>query len=141
MGKDLFRAWIESQERETQGTLEFGSALGSVTFVLVSATAVSAQFGLDEYIDYVIRIFRAIGPSFHVMAVCQSAVPVLAAISLMEEATDPHAYVVTVFITCVKNVRRIVGSKKQPRSVEDWISEFCFSTPRIIIHICTRPTH
>jgi poly(3-hydroxybutyrate) depolymerase len=48
------------------------------------------QFGLDDYIDYVIRIFRAIGPSFHVMAVCQPAVPVLAAISLMEEANDPY---------------------------------------------------
>lgn len=48
------------------------------------------QFGLDDYIDYVIRIFRAIGPNFHVVAVCQPAVPVLAAISLMEEAADPY---------------------------------------------------
>jgi poly(3-hydroxybutyrate) depolymerase len=48
------------------------------------------QFGLDDYIEYVIRIFRVIGPSFHVMAVCQPAVPVLAALSLMEETNDPH---------------------------------------------------
>jgi hypothetical protein len=33
-GKDLFRAWIESQKGEAPGTLEFGAALGRVTFDL-----------------------------------------------------------------------------------------------------------
>lgn len=45
-------------------------------------------FGLDDYIDYVISILHAVGPKAHVLAVCQSSVPVLAAVSLMEEADD-----------------------------------------------------
>ena len=35
-------------------------------------------------------IFRVLGSNLHVMAVCQPAVPVLAAVSLMEEVCDPH---------------------------------------------------
>ncbi len=40
-------------------------------------------FDLDNYIDYVIEIFRKIGPGSHVIAVCQPSVPVLAAVALM----------------------------------------------------------
>jgi poly(3-hydroxybutyrate) depolymerase len=47
------------------------------------------RFGLDEYIDYVIEILQYIGPEVHVMAVCQPAVPVLAAAALMAEDKDP----------------------------------------------------
>ena len=46
-------------------------------------------FNLDDYIDYVIEILRFMGPGSHVMAVCQPSVPVLAAVSLMEEDKDP----------------------------------------------------
>lgn len=42
------------------------------------------HFDLDDYIDYVIEMFRALGPGAHVMAVCQPSVPVLAAVSVME---------------------------------------------------------
>jgi poly(3-hydroxybutyrate) depolymerase len=48
------------------------------------------SFGLDDYVDYLISIFHATGPNFHIMAVCQSSVPALAAVSLMEEANDPY---------------------------------------------------
>ncbi|WP_052341282.1 polyhydroxyalkanoate depolymerase [Salinarimonas rosea] len=50
---------------------------------------VEGAFDLDTYIDYVIQMCRLLGPDVHVMAVCQPAVPVLAAISLMEAADDP----------------------------------------------------
>jgi poly(3-hydroxybutyrate) depolymerase len=36
-------------------------------------------------------IFRALGPNLNVMAVSQPPVPVLAAVSLMEEACESHA--------------------------------------------------
>jgi poly(3-hydroxybutyrate) depolymerase len=42
-------------------------------------------FGLDTYIEYVISFLRHLGPDTHVIAVCQPAVPVLAAISVMNE--------------------------------------------------------
>ena len=44
----------------------------------------AGRFDLDTYIDYLIDIFQEFGPDLHVMAVCQPAVPVLAAIALME---------------------------------------------------------
>ncbi|GEO97904.1 polyhydroxyalkanoate depolymerase [Methylobacterium haplocladii] len=42
------------------------------------------HFDLDTYIDYLRDIFRDLGPDLHVMAVCQPAVPVIAAVALME---------------------------------------------------------
>ncbi|HSM40747.1 MAG TPA: polyhydroxyalkanoate depolymerase [Afifellaceae bacterium] len=49
------------------------------------------QFDLDDYIDYVIGMLRHLGQGAHVMAVCQPSVPVLAAVSVMEEDDDPCA--------------------------------------------------
>ena len=46
-------------------------------------------FDLDDYIDYLVAIHRALGPGVHVVAVCQPSVPVLAAVALMEAAGDP----------------------------------------------------
>jgi polyhydroxyalkanoate depolymerase len=45
-------------------------------------------FGLDEYIDHVVRFLHDIGPDAHVMAVCQPCVPVLAASAVMASAGD-----------------------------------------------------
>ncbi|AWM27041.1 Intracellular PHB depolymerase [Sinorhizobium fredii CCBAU 25509] len=46
-------------------------------------------FDLDDYIDYVIQILHHLGPDTHVIGVCQPAVPVLAAVALMEADNDP----------------------------------------------------
>ena len=46
-------------------------------------------FDLDDYIDYVIEMLHFLGPDTHVIAVCQPAVPVLAAVSIMETNEDP----------------------------------------------------
>ena len=48
------------------------------------------RFDLDDFVDVVIRFIRLLGPSIHVMAVCQPSVPVLAAVSLMAAADDPY---------------------------------------------------
>ncbi|WP_262270041.1 polyhydroxyalkanoate depolymerase [Microvirga yunnanensis] len=42
------------------------------------------RFDLSDYVDYCVGMFEALGPDLHVMAVCQPAVPVLAAIARME---------------------------------------------------------
>ena len=47
------------------------------------------RFGLDEFVDHIIRFLRVIGPGSHVVAVCQPAVPALAAAAVMAEADDP----------------------------------------------------
>jgi poly(3-hydroxybutyrate) depolymerase len=41
------------------------------------------RFDLDDFIDYIIEMVQFIGPNTHVIAVCQPAVPVLAAVALM----------------------------------------------------------
>ncbi len=47
------------------------------------------DFGLDDYIDYLIDFMRGLGPETNVVAVCQPAVPVLCAVALMAAADDP----------------------------------------------------
>ncbi|HEY2615766.1 MAG TPA: polyhydroxyalkanoate depolymerase [Acetobacteraceae bacterium] len=47
------------------------------------------RFGFDEFVDHIIRFLRVMGPGSHVVAVCQPAVPALAAAAVMAEAGDP----------------------------------------------------
>jgi polyhydroxyalkanoate depolymerase len=46
------------------------------------------RFGLDEYIEHLIRFLEAIGPGAHVMAVCQPCVQVLAAVAVMAQTDN-----------------------------------------------------
>ncbi len=49
----------------------------------------AGRFGMDEFIDHVIAFQHHLGPESHVLAVCQPAVPVLAAVALMAEDKHP----------------------------------------------------
>jgi len=49
----------------------------------------ATEFDLDDYIDYLMDYLRILGPDTHVIAVCQPAVPVLAAVALMN-AREPE---------------------------------------------------
>ena len=51
----------------------------------------AGDFDLDDYIDTITDCIRHLGPDVHVIAVCQPAVPVLAAVALMNAAGDPGA--------------------------------------------------
>jgi polyhydroxyalkanoate depolymerase len=46
------------------------------------------RFGLDEYIDHVVQALRYLGPDSHVLAVCQPAPLVLAAVAVLAAAGD-----------------------------------------------------
>jgi len=48
----------------------------------------SGSFGLNDYIRYVQDFIRQLGPDLHVIAICQSTVPVLAAVALMASEDD-----------------------------------------------------
>lgn len=48
------------------------------------------RFNLDDYITYLREFLSLLGPDTHVIAVCQPAVPVLAAVSLMASENDPN---------------------------------------------------
>ena len=47
------------------------------------------KFGFDDYIDHVIRFLEVMGPGSHVIAVCQPAVAVLAAVAVMAQSDNP----------------------------------------------------
>ena len=49
----------------------------------------AGAFGLDEFVDHLMRFLEVIGPGAHIVAVCQPAVPALAAVALMAEAGNP----------------------------------------------------
>ncbi len=51
---------------------------------------IHGQFSLDDYVDYVLEFTRLLGPDVHLLAVCQPAIPTLAAVSLMAEDNDPR---------------------------------------------------
>ena len=49
----------------------------------------AGRFGLDEYIEHLINFLKVMGPSSHMMAICQPCVAALAAVALMSEDKDP----------------------------------------------------
>jgi len=47
------------------------------------------RFDLDDFIDYIVEFVRYLGTNTHVIAVCQPAVPALAATALLAAEDDP----------------------------------------------------
>jgi poly(3-hydroxybutyrate) depolymerase len=45
----------------------------------------AGSFGVDDYVDYLIRFIEEIGPGAHVLSVCQPCVQTLAAVAVMSE--------------------------------------------------------
>ncbi len=53
--------------------------------------AAVGRFDLDDYVDYIREILDFMGPDVHTLGVCQPAVPLLIAVSVMEAERDPNA--------------------------------------------------
>ena len=49
----------------------------------------AGRFGVDDYVDYLIRFLEEIGPGAHLLAVCQPCVQALAAVAVMSEDRHP----------------------------------------------------
>jgi poly(3-hydroxybutyrate) depolymerase len=84
-------------------------------------------FGLDDYIDYLIDMFRELGPDLHVMAVCQPSVPVLAAIARMEAEKDPAVPLSMTLMGGPIDTRRsptAVNALAEKRGIE-WFERHC----------------
>jgi poly(3-hydroxybutyrate) depolymerase len=85
------------------------------------------RFDLDDYIDYLMSMFRALGPDLHVMAVCQPSVPVMAAIARMEAEDDPMTPRSMVLMGGPIDSRRsptVVNQLAEERGVE-WFRRNC----------------
>jgi poly(3-hydroxybutyrate) depolymerase len=80
------------------------------------------RFDLDDYIDYVMEMLRDLGTNMHVVAVCQPAVPVLAAVSVMEAERDPFTPISMTLMGGPIDTRRnptAVNNLAQERGI-DW---------------------
>src|SRR4051812_39071425 len=87
----------------------------------------AGRFDLDDYIDYCIAMFEALGPDLHVMAVCQPSVPVLAAIARMEAEDHPLVPRSAVLIGGPIDTRRsptAVNKLPQEHSI-GWFEQHC----------------
>ena len=49
----------------------------------------AGSFGVEDYVEYLIRFLEAIGPGAHLLAVCQPCVQALAAVAVMSEDNHP----------------------------------------------------
>jgi poly(3-hydroxybutyrate) depolymerase len=49
----------------------------------------AGRFGFDEYVDHLIGFLEHLGPGAHMVAICQPAVPALAATAIMAAAKNP----------------------------------------------------
>jgi poly(3-hydroxybutyrate) depolymerase len=49
----------------------------------------AGRFGLETFVDHLIRFLEVIGPGAHIVAVCQPAVPALAATAVMADTVHP----------------------------------------------------
>ena len=77
----------------------------------------SEDFSLDDYIGHVIDYMRMLGPDLHVIAVCQPAVPVLAAAALMNEAGD----------NCAPRTMTLIGGPVDTREAPTKVNQFAKS--------------
>lgn len=75
------------------------------------------KFDLNDYIDYVIEFMAVLGEGSHILAVCQPAVPVYAAVAYMSANNDP---VTPVTLTMMGGP---VDTRKAPTSVDDLATE------------------
>ncbi len=90
------------------------------------------KFDLDDYIDYLVEIMQLLhaasdGLPVHTLGVCQPAVPLIAAIALMEKAGDPASPASTILMGGPIDTRRsptAVNLLAQKRGV-NWFRQNC----------------
>lgn len=92
-------------------------------------STLEGRFDLDDFIDYTMEFMRDLAPNLHVVAVCQPAVPVLAAVSLMEARKDkkcPDSMTLIGGPIDVRSGPTEVTEFAEARSIK-WFEEFLIS--------------
>lgn len=94
-------------------------------------TPVSAgEFGLDNFVDHLIRFMEVIGPGGHLLAVCQPAVPALAAVAVMAQQgnhAQPHSLTLMAGPIDTRISPTKVNELAQSRSI-DWFRKNLIAT-------------
>jgi poly(3-hydroxybutyrate) depolymerase len=94
------------------------------------APLAAGRFDLDDYIDYLKEILERLGPGVHTLGVCQPAVPLIAAVALMEAANHPCAPASMTLMGGPIDARRsptAVNALAEKRGVE-WFRANCLQT-------------
>ena len=90
----------------------------------------AGSFDLDDYVDYIKAMCRDLGPDLHVLAVCQPAVPVMAAVARLEAESDPAVPLSMTLMGGPIDTRRsptAVNLLAEQRGVE-WFRQHCIHT-------------
>ena len=88
------------------------------------------SFDLDDYIDYLREMLVHLGPGVHTLGVCQPAVPLIAAVALMEAGGDPAVPASMTLMGGPIDTRRSpteVNKLAEKRGVE-WFRRNCLHT-------------
>jgi poly(3-hydroxybutyrate) depolymerase len=81
--------------------------------------AATGPFHLNDYVRYIQQFIRLLGPDVHVISICQSTVPVLAAISLMASDNDP----------CQPRSMMMMGGPIDPREAPTQVNRLATTKP------------
>ncbi|MDR3151631.1 MAG: polyhydroxyalkanoate depolymerase [Holosporaceae bacterium] len=79
----------------------------------------AGSFDLDAYLSYLVDFIHCIGPSSHVMAICQPAVQLMALAAVLDEANDP----------CMPATIIPMGGPIDPRAKKTQVNELAESHP------------
>jgi poly(3-hydroxybutyrate) depolymerase len=88
------------------------------------------RFDLDDYVDYLRAMLAHLGPGVHTLGVCQPAVPLIAAVALMEAADHPDVPASMTLMGGPIDTRRsptAVNQLAERRGVE-WFRANCLQT-------------
>jgi poly(3-hydroxybutyrate) depolymerase len=93
----------------------------------------AGRFGFDEYVEHLIAFMEHLGPGAHLAAICQPAVPALAATALMAAAKNPSqprslALIAGPIDTRASPTKVNVMAKKQ--SIEEYERKAISTVPR-----------
>jgi len=77
----------------------------------------AGSFGVEDYVQYVIRFLEAIGPGAHILAVCQPCVQGLVTVAVMSEENHP----------CTPRSMTLMAGPIDPRESPTEVNEFAVS--------------
>jgi poly(3-hydroxybutyrate) depolymerase len=77
----------------------------------------AGKFGVEDYVEYIIRFLEEIGPGAHILAVCQPCVQGLVAAAVMSEQNHP----------CTPRSMTLMAGPIDPRESPTEVNEFAVS--------------
>jgi poly(3-hydroxybutyrate) depolymerase len=90
----------------------------------------AGHFDVNDYVDYLIAIFRTLGPGVHALGICQASLPLIVATARMEaenEASSPRSVTLMAGPIDTRRNRTVVNRFAERRGT-DWFRRHCLVT-------------